>query len=62
MECFVKSGHKLIFACAQKDHFQYGKLQTLTRAYGHLNVLYLVKGVCQPSFIRWQALQEAVRS
>ena len=31
---------------------------------GHLNILYmymyLVKGVCQQSYVRWQALQEAV--
>ena len=43
---------KLIFARAQNNHFQYGELQRLTVANGHLNVLYLVKGVCQPTFIR----------
>ena len=45
---------------AKDDHFQYGELQSLIVANGHLNVLYLVKGVCQPSFVHWQALQEAV--
>ena len=44
---------KLIFARVQNDHFQYGELQSLTVANGHLNVLYLVKGMCQPSFVRW---------
>ena len=43
---------KLIFARVKNDHFQYGELQSLTVANGHLNILYLVKGVCQPSFIR----------
>ena len=32
---------KLIFACAQNDHFQYGELQSLTGANGHLDVLVL---------------------
>ena len=46
---------------AENDHFQYGKLQSLTVVNGYLNILYMVKGVRQPSFICWQALQEAVR-
>ena len=50
---------KLTFACAQNDHFWYGKVQSLIVANGHLNIVCLVKGVCQPTFICWQALREA---
>ena len=36
-------------------------IQSLIVANGHLNISYLMKGMCKPSFVRWQALEEAVR-
>ena len=43
---------KLIFAHAQNDHFQYGKLQSQTVANGHRNIVCIIKGVSPASFVR----------
>ena len=43
---------KLIFARAQNDHFQYGKVQSQTVANGHRNIVCIIKGVSPASFVR----------
>ena len=41
----------LIFARAQNDHFQYGKIQSQTVANGHQKIVCIMKEVSPASFV-----------